>query len=311
MGDRTFLSYGGGTQTAALALMVAAGQLPRVDAVIMADTQGELPETYEFAEYVKDKLAAIEIPFVVVTRGNLEEALLSPVGHSGANPMPPLKTLSPDGKKGRVNVYRCSYDYKRRIVTREEKRRCGPPGAWKRMNVVQWIGYSVDEDHRVKQDTECRCGHPLDQHVNPEKLAGHAERCTCAGFDRWRVNVHPLIEMGFRRRDTIRWFAENGHPTPPRSACWFCPNSTNARWRHLLATHPDLFERACVIDEAVRFQPAFTGSSRDTMNNELFLHDTCTPLRTADLRDAETVLAEDFGVVPMFAYDCLGDSCDT
>lgn len=43
--DLRVLSYGGGTQSAALALMSAAGELPKLDAVVFADTHGELPET--------------------------------------------------------------------------------------------------------------------------------------------------------------------------------------------------------------------------------------------------------------------------
>lgn len=309
MPDLSFLSYGGGTQSAALGLMSCSGQLPRVDAIIFADTQGEMPETYDFAEYMKEKAKDAEIPFVVVTAGSLELAMLSPVVTS-ANPTPPAKVVQPDGKKGRINAYRCSYDYKRRLVTRETKARCGKPGAWKRMNVEQWIGYSADEASRVKQDTECRCGHPLDWHVNPEKAERHA-RCKCEKFGRWRINVHPLIDMGFNRGDTIKWFAENGHPTPPRSACWFCPNSTSARWRELQRTHPDLFERACLLDEHIRHGAAFNERGKEKFKGELFLHDSYTPLRTADLRDADDILEQDHGVMRLFAFDCNGDSCGT
>ena len=39
-----FLSIGMGTQSCALALMSAAGDLPKLDAVIFADTQGEADE---------------------------------------------------------------------------------------------------------------------------------------------------------------------------------------------------------------------------------------------------------------------------
>lgn len=304
--DFRFLSYGGGTQSAALALMSAAGDLPKLDAVIMADTQGELPETYEYAEYVKPILERAGIPFVVVTAGSLEAALLSQTVTS-ANPTPPAKVLNPDGSKGRVNAYRCSYDFKRRIVTREVKKRCGPAGAWKRVRVEQWIGYSADEASRIKQDTECRCGHPMAKH--PGRLC---EKCICpTGFDRWRVNVHPLIDMEFNRSDTIRWFGEHGHPVPPRSACWFCPNSTSARWRELQAMHPELFERACVIDETIRTGAGFNRRGNVEFEGELYLHDSLTPLRTADLRDPEDILEQDHGVMRLFAFDCNGDSCGT
>lgn len=93
-------SYGGGTQSSALALMSAAGDLPKLDAVIFADTQGELPETYEYADYVAGVLADAGIPFIRVTAGSLEEALLSetPTSH---NPTPPAHVLNPDGSKAR------------------------------------------------------------------------------------------------------------------------------------------------------------------------------------------------------------------
>lgn len=302
----TFLSYGGGTQSAALALMSAAGELPKLDAVIMADTQGELPETYEYAEYVKPILERAGIPFIVVTAGNLEAALLRD-GGTGPNPTPPAKVLNDDGTQGRVNAYRCSYDFKRRIVTQREKALCGKPGAWKRSNVIQWIGYSADEQSRVKQDSECRCGHPMDKHP----LNRECEKCKCEKFDRWRVNAHPLIDLGWNRSDTIRWFKENGHPTPVRSACWFCPNSTNARWRQLQETHPELFDRACTIDETIRSGAAFNERGNVEFKGTLYLHDSLKPLRDADLRDEAVILADDFGVMPLFSFDCNGDSCDT
>lgn len=299
-----FLSYGGGTQSAALALMSAAGVLPKLDAVIFADTQGELPETYEYIEYVRPILERAGIPFVTVTAGSLEHALLAP-GPTSANATPPAKVINPDGSRGRINAYRCSFDYTRRLVTREVKHRCGDRGAWKRSVVNQWMGFSTTEIGRCKQTSECRCSHGLADHN------GKCGKCACESFDRWQINVFPLIAMGFTRERTIRWFAENGHPTPPRSACWFCPNSSRARWRSLKAEHPDLFERACVIDETIRDGGGFNRRGRLPFRGKLFLHDSYTPLRTADLRDTEQVLDEDFGILPLFSFDCMGESCNT
>lgn len=187
------LSYGGGTQSAALALMSAAGQLPRLDAVVFADTEGELPETYSYAEYVQGHLDRAGIPFVRVSAGSLEDALLSPV-RTTSNPTPPAHVLNPDGSAGKVLGYRCSYDFKRRIVTREVKRlaneRGGGRGAWKRMRVEQWLGFSVDEIARCKESTECRCGHsrlrvPRRGSDGTEVVGGHrpeCDRCGCTGF---------------------------------------------------------------------------------------------------------------------------------
>jgi len=297
------LSYGGGTQSAALALMSAAGELPRLEAVVFADTQGELPETYEYLEYVRPILARAKIPFIQTTAGNLEAALLSPVPTS-ANATPPAYVTNPDGTIGRINEYRCSYDFKRRMVTRAVKKLLGPPGHWKRMTVEQWMGFSADELQRCKQPNECRCAHPMTDHI-----AGKCKRCVCASFDRWQRNVFPLVAMRFNRQRTIRWFAENGHPTPPRSACWFCPVSSNERWRQLQNDHPDLWERACHIDETIRDGGGFNKRGKEPFRGQLFLHRSRVPLRSADLRDKEQVLSEDYGIDQLF--DCGGDSCGT
>lgn len=304
---RRYLSYGGGTQSAALALMTASGDAPRVDAVIFADTKGELPETYEYAEYVAKHLAAARIPFLTVTAGSLEDALLSPVITS-SNPTPPAHVLNPDGSHGRINQYRCSFDFKRRIIARKAKQLCGGRGAWKLAMVEQWIGFSAEELGRCKQDTECRCSHAMAGHTQ-----GGCDRCSCPDFDRWRVNTFPLIAMGYRRSDTISWFAKHSHPTPPRSACFFCPNSTNARWQQLQATHPDLWERACRLDEHIRDGGAFNARGNKPFAGQMFLHSSRVPLRVADIRTKRQVTA-DSGQSELFddaPDDCLAGVCFT
>lgn len=75
--------------------------------------------------------------------------------------------------------------------------------------------------------------------------------------DRSFVCQHQLHPAELELFDTIRWFADNGRPTPPRSACWFCPNSRNARRSALKDQHADLWERACELDEHIRDGGAF------------------------------------------------------
>lgn len=316
-GDRyRFLSYGGGTQSAMLALASAAGDLPTVDAVIFADTGGELPETYLYAEYVRRALDRAGIPFVTVSAGNLEEALLSPVPLS-KNPTPPAHTIQEDGRRGRINNYRCSWDYKRRVITRATKELVGGRGAWKRQTIEQWVGMSVDELSRCKPDPECRCGHNRTRppYRDTGEPRGHTPACTdcsCPGFDPWRVNVWPLVDLRYRRGDTIAWFTRNGHPTPPRSACWFCPNQGNARWRELRDSHPDLWERAVKLDEHIRHGGSFNqrGDGTNPLRaRALFLHGSAIPLRDADLRSSleRTV---DAGQGDLFDGAELGNACE-
>ena len=310
--DLRVLSLGGGTQSCALALMSAAGDLPKLDHVVFADTQGELPATYEYLNYLRSVVEAAGIPLHVVTAGSLEEALLSKTPTSN-NPTPPVHVLNPDGSKGRIGQYRCSYDYKRRIIERKVKQLCGGRGAWKRSTVEQWIGFSLDEMKRMKQADGCRCGHK-----RVTKKAGQFElvhtssgctRCDCPAFDPWQINRWPLIELRMKREDTIKWFGDNGHPTPPRSACWFCPNSGNDRWRFLKSEHPDLFDRAAVMDETIRNGGGFNARGNVAFAGTMFLHGSLTALRGADLR-SDQERRQDNGEFPLFDADALAADCE-
>jgi hypothetical protein len=317
--DLRILSLGGGTQSCALALMSAAGDQPRLDHVVFADTQGELPETYEYLDYLEGVLGAAGIPLHVVTAGSLEEALLSPVSGS-SNPTPPAHVKAPDGTKGRIGQYRCSYDFKRRIIDRKVKQLCGGRGAWKRATVEQWIGYSTDEQHRCKGADSCRCGHKRTKKIKGGIELIHTEgggclRCKCEAFAPWQVNRWPLIELRMRREDTIRWFAANSHPTPPRSACTFCPNSGNDRWQALRSEHPDLFERACHIDETIRVGAGYNWKAVDPatgeqkFKGEQYLHASLVPLRIADLRTSRECTL-DAGQGELFNPEALGGDCE-
>jgi hypothetical protein len=46
-------------------------------------------------------------------------------------------------------------------------------------------------------------------------------------------NVYPLVEKKMRRSDCITWMEDNFYPTPPRSACTFCPFHSNEEWKRL------------------------------------------------------------------------------
>jgi hypothetical protein len=73
------LSYGGGTQSTAMLLMIGNGSLPKPDLVIHADTGSELPETIEFIKTAKDYCEnELGVPFVIVKShlGSLHEDYL-------------------------------------------------------------------------------------------------------------------------------------------------------------------------------------------------------------------------------------------
>lgn len=70
------LSYGGGTQSTAMLIMMKEGLIEKADVVIHADTGSELPETVAFIETAKEYVEnVLKIPFVIVNshRGALHD----------------------------------------------------------------------------------------------------------------------------------------------------------------------------------------------------------------------------------------------
>lgn len=65
---KRILSFGGGVQTTAMAIMIAEGELS-IDEAVFADTGGEKPETYWYIDtYIKPLFNEIKIPFTILIR---------------------------------------------------------------------------------------------------------------------------------------------------------------------------------------------------------------------------------------------------
>lgn len=316
--DLRVLSLGGGTQSSALALMSIDGELDRLDAIIFADTQHEMPETYAYLDFLRRKAEKRDVPFIIATAGDLRAEAMS--NRTGNQVSLPVMTRKADGTLGRIGGYHCSFTFKREVVTREVKKLCGGRGAWKRATVEQWIGFSTDEMSRMKRSQECRCGHNrlrvlsrAEKVERGEKVelihttSGGCSRCKCEAFDPWQVNRWPLIELGMRRGDSQRWIAEHGYPVPPRSACYFCPNRGNAHWRDLRENRPELWANAVELDEAVR-------RGMNKLKGTAYLHASGVPLAEADLRSPVDRL-RDIGQEPLIAEevdtDCDAGTCFT
>jgi hypothetical protein len=216
------ISLGAGVQSSCMALMAAKGEIgPMPTAAIFADTQAEPKSVYDWLEWLTKQL-----PFPVhrVSFGNLLEKSLivrtSKNGKNGKNTKytqhsPPAFTF--DGKKAGILMRQCTVDSKITIIHREiNKIRQKRP-------VVQWIGISLDEAHRMKPSRK--------KHVK---------------------NVFPLIDHGMTRKDCLRWMEVGQFPEPPRSACSFCPYHDDNEWIRLRDKEPEAFAQA--VDYERRLQ---------------------------------------------------------
>lgn len=227
------LSLGAGVQSSTLALMAANGRVtPMPNAAIFADTGAEPRHVYEWLDWLEKQLP-FPVYRVIHKAGLLEELLQS---KSGRASNPPLFT-----EGGGMMTRQCTADFKIAPIRRKVRKLCGGKP------VVQWIGISTDEAHRMKPA--------------PVKYITH----------RW-----PLIEASMSRGDCIAWMLANGYPQPPKSACTFCPFHDESVWAAMKRNDPESWEQACMVDEAIR--DGFAGS-----RERLYVHRSRTPLRTARL----------------------------
>lgn len=130
------LNYGGGTQTAAMCVLVAQGKLPRPDYVIAADTGREMPSTWEYADrYMRPLLATVGLELHIAGHELATRDLYSGNGDL----LVPVYT-----ETGKLPTY-CSSEWKREVVRRYARRALGTG-----TDLTNWIGFSLDEVRRVK-----------------------------------------------------------------------------------------------------------------------------------------------------------------
>jgi hypothetical protein len=93
-------------------------------------------------------------------------------------------------------------------------------------------------------------------------------------------NVYPLVEKKMRRSDCITWMEDNFYPTPPRSACTFCPFHSNEEWKRVKENKEEW-------DEIVALEKLLSKNKDKIaevtgMKNQMFLHRSCKPISEID-----------------------------
>ncbi len=248
-----FISLGAGVQSSALALMYATGDLtPMPKAAIFADTQSEPNSVYKWLEWLEK-----ELPFPVhqVTSGSLaeHETTISTQKSSGKKyrrNVVPMFGLNEDGSVGMLNRG-CTVDFKINALRKKLRELAAIKRGEKKPQAVQVIGISLDEFKRMKPSRE-----------------------------KWWVARWPLIEQRKSREHCLDWMRDKGYPTPPRSACVFCPFHTNREWRRLQKNEPEEFEKAVKFEQEVQAAHA----QDEVMKSFPFLHKSCKPLNQVDFR---------------------------
>lgn len=257
------LSLGAGVQSTTMALMAAHGEItPMPDAAIFADTGAEPSAVYEHLDWLK---SGNVLPFPVIVTGRdislRDEILGASAGRIRNDARPPFFVRNRDGSVGMLRR-QCTEDYKITPVRREVRRLMAERGLKTAPGVVQqWVGISIDEYQRMKR------------------------ACVRYIETRW-----PLIEHRMSRRDCLRWLERHGYPTPPKSACTFCPYRRDWEWRRMRDEAPDAWTDAVAVDQAIRSR------GYRSLIGEAYVHRSALPLDQVDLRnDAERGQPDLFG----------------
>lgn len=262
------ISLGAGVQSSTMALMAAAGEItPMPVAAIFADTQDEPASVYTWLDWLEKQLP---FPIIRVTKGKLSTRVTTPYysqkNHKVTTGSIPAFILNPDGS-GSIMPRQCTRDFKIDPITKAINALRRERG---RVPAIVWIGISLDEIGRAKE------------HRNAPRIK----------------HRHPLLDLRLRRPDCLKWMAENGYPTPPRSACVFCPYHNNAEWRRLKQFEPEDFARAVAFEKEL--QRANHGAS---LKGTPFLHRSLVPLDQVDL---STDVDRGQGLLNGFQNECEG-----
>lgn len=215
-------SFGGGQQSVAALVLAARGEIDfRTFLFANVGDDSEQPETLRYIEEYAKPFAA---------KHGIELVELHRIGRSGPR-RGEVRTLladlqRPESKSIGIPVHlngggpgtrQCTERHKIKVIADELARR----GATDENPATVGIGISLDEIHRANNRTR----------IPHERV------------------VYPLLELGLRRTDCQRIIRAAGLPVPPKSACWFCPMKRPSEWHELRRTQPELFDKACALED--------------------------------------------------------------
>ncbi len=242
MNGSRVISYGGGVQSTCLLVLAGTGRLA-VDAALFANVgdDSEHPATLRYVRQVAIPWAAEHgVPVHVLNRTKRDgatETLWGRLMRPGSRSLPIPVRMS----NGAPGTRSCTADFKIRVVGKWLKQH----GATANQPATVHIGISVDEIQRA----------------NTRRAEPH-ERIT-----------YPLLDLGWRRIDCMRVISDAGLPVPPKSSCFFCPFHRPSVWMAMRAEEPELFNRACHLEDTLNARRAVLGK------DPVYLTRFNTPLR--------------------------------
>jgi hypothetical protein len=269
------ISLGAGVQSSTMALMAAKGEIgPMPKAAIFADTGDEPASVYKWLDWLDTQLPfpVYRVQKGIISQDSLKIHTSKKSGNKYIKTLIPAFTLQEGGKKGLLGR-KCTADYKVIQILRKARQLGEVPRGCKTVRVVQWIGISIDEAHRMKPSKE-----------------------------KWAQNIWPLIDKEMSRKHCLDWMKANNYPEPPRSACVYCPFHSDAEWRRLKTDEPVEFERAVKFERDLQQVTSKLTTIKGTAYGVPYLTRRCVPLDTIDFSENQ----KGYQQLDMFGNECEG-----
>nr|WP_199344539.1 hypothetical protein [Mycobacteroides chelonae] len=163
------------------------------------------------------------------------------------------RPMTPREREG-MGRRQCTSEYKLKPIKVKVRELLGyphPTPVPRDVFAEQWIGFSTDEIHRVRDRLDVNYSRPR----------------------------YPLLDLGMSRKDCQRWLERAGWGHTAKSACIGCPFHGNAAWRALRDNHPEQWADAVDFDRRIRKG----GASANPLDGEAFLHRSRVPLDLAPI----------------------------
>lgn len=209
-------SYGGGTQSIAMAILVHQGRLPKPDRIIIADTGYEFKKTWDYtSQHVQPLLAEVGLTIEIAPHTLSTVDLYS---HKGELLIPAYDAtkVNSKGEHAKLPTF-CSTEWKTRVIRRYiGGAKANPDG------VIMWIGMSLDEMGRLKH----------------------------SGED-WCENYWPLCyDVKMKRTECAELVERAGLPPSIKSRCKMCPHQDDNEWLEV-QQEPEEWAEAVALDEQI------------------------------------------------------------
>ncbi len=213
-------SCGGGTQSGAIAVLIAQGKLPKPDICFMTDTGREKSGTWPFVNgFIRPQLAKVGAELTIVQASDFANTDIFTTNEAGEESIMLPGYTNITGTVGKLSPF-CSGTWKRDVGER-----------WMRsIGIVTarcWIGISREEPQRLR--------------------AQHRP---------WLALFYPLtFEVPMWRTGCVELIRAQGWTGPiPHSACWLCPNQSDPEWIEMKLHQPEDFASACREEAKARLK---------------------------------------------------------